>query len=133
LHLAGVEERGDERQGSADPRRHAQLVRESLQRLGSDVSSVKSGFASVMGTVESFSTKFFGDELLKNMLMDHASEHFEIACYRALIEAANQAGEPEIAKTCTAILTEEENMAEWLRQNLGVVTRNVLARTATAR
>jgi ferritin-like metal-binding protein YciE len=112
-----------------ETRRHAQLVRGCLQRLDSDTSTVKTGLAAVMGTIESVSTAMFGDEILKNALMDYASEHFEIACYRALVEAATAADETEIAATCSEILREEEQMAEWLSTELPRITQSVLART----
>jgi ferritin-like metal-binding protein YciE len=110
-----------------ETRRHAQLVRGCLQQLDTDTSAIKTGAAALMGTFESVSTAVFGDEILKNALMDYASEHLEIACYRALIEAATAAGEQEIAATCREILREEEEMAEWLSTNLPAVTRAVLA------
>ena len=41
----------------------------------------------------------------------YAFEQFEAACYRALVTAAEQAGEREVASTCATILREEEDMA----------------------
>jgi ferritin-like metal-binding protein YciE len=64
--------------------------------------------------------------VLKNFLADYATEHFEIACYRALIVAANEAGHPRIATVCERILAEEEDMAEWIGKNLPAAVQEVM-------
>jgi ferritin-like metal-binding protein YciE len=64
--------------------------------------------------VEGASTAIFSDELMKNMLADYASEHFEIAAYTALIRAAEEAGESDIVTLLEENLREEEQMAQWL-------------------
>ena len=88
--------------------------------------------SAVIGGVESLATAPFRDELVKNALMDYASEHFEIACYRALITAAREANRPEIAKTCEEILAEEEAMAGWLYTQIPSVVRTAM-KTGAAR
>src|SRR4051812_44414615 len=65
-------------------KRHAELVKNCVDKLGGRVGSVRAGLSAVMGGFESLATAPFRDELVKNALMDYASEHFEIACYTAL-------------------------------------------------
>lgn len=106
-------------------RRHAELVRGCVERLGSTTSATKTGLASLFGTVESVMTAFFSDELVKNALGDYATEHFEIACYRALQAAAESFGDTHIADVCGAILRDEEEMAHWLEMQIPKVVHQV--------
>lgn len=86
----------------------------------------------VFGFLQAPATGMFGDELIKNFLMDYATENFEIACYEALVTAADQVGEPEIAAVCREILQEEQQMADWIRNNLPSVVAEY-TRTPVAR
>lgn len=101
-----------------ETRQHAKDVARCIRHLGSKPSATKKAIGRITGAIESIATEPFDDEILKNFLMDHATEHFEIACYRALIVAANEAGHPKIAQVCEEILEEEQAMAEWLEENL---------------
>lgn len=101
-----------------ETRRHAKDVKRCLAHLGEKPSVTKKMIGKVTGAIESVSTEPFRDELMKNFIMDYAAEHFEIASYRALIAAAEEAGHPKIAKICRKILADEEAMAEWLEDHL---------------
>lgn len=94
--------------------------------LGEKPSTIKSAMGNVMGMVQGASSGMFRDELVKNVLSDYASEHFEIACYRSLISAAEELNRPEIAEICGEILEEEEAMAAWLEEQIEGVTHTVL-------
>lgn len=109
-----------------ETRRHADLVRQCVGRLGGDVSKLKGEMGSVLGKIKSIATGLFHDELLKNTLAGYATEHFEIACYRSLIAACEHNGEQEIAETCRLILHDEEEMASWLEQSIPTVTEEIL-------
>lgn len=110
----------------------ADRVAECLERLGQKPSAMKAAMGNVMGMVQGASTGMFRDELVKNVLADYASEHFEIACYRSLIAAAEAADQPEIAEMCAEILEEEEAMAAWLEEQIDGVTRMVLEQRTVA-
>lgn len=116
----------------AETRRHADLVKQCLEILGEKPSSMKSAMGSIMGTVQGASTGMFKDELVKNVLADFASEHFEIAAYRSLIVAAEDLGQPEIARICREILSDEEAMARWLGEQIPEATRMTLHQEAHA-
>lgn len=118
------------RQHANETRRHAERVKECVERLGSSTSATKTGFATLSGYVQSVTTGMFSDELVKNALMDYAAEHFEIACYRALSAAAEQLGQPEIAVICNEIMQEEQAMADWLAQSLPTTVQQAVAQTA---
>jgi len=102
----------------AETRRHAELVEECLARLGEKPSSTKQMLGSIFGMLQAPMTGLAGDEIVKNFLTDFAAENFEIACYEALVHAATEFGEPEIAATCRQILEEERRMAQWLQDHL---------------
>jgi ferritin-like metal-binding protein YciE len=59
---------------------------------------------------------------LKDALMNFAAENFETASYRSLAEATQDCGHPEIATTCEGIMREEEQMAQWVNQQLPRLT-----------
>ena len=115
-----------------ETRGHADRVAHCLEILGTKPSTMKAALGKTMGMVQGASTGMFHDELVKNVLADYSAEHFEIACYTSLIEAAELAGQTEIADICRQILNEEETMAGWLESQIADVTRVVLQQTAAA-
>ncbi len=116
-----------------ETRRHADIVKQCAQRLGKDVSSAKNLMGKVFGAVQGPATGAFSDEVVKNCIMDFATENFEIGCYRALITASEDTGNQDIASACRSILLEEEEMARWLAQQLPVAVRTILLQEAAAR
>lgn len=111
---------------------HAERVRDCVQRLGGDVSTMKTAMGAVSGFFQGRSTGASPDELVKNALADYASEHLEIASYRALIVAARALGEQQVVQICEGILRDEEEMARWLEQSLPTVVQEYLSTHATA-
>lgn len=109
-------------------KRHAELVKGCIERLGGQTSALKSGMANVMGTVQGMSTGAAKDELVKNALHDYGTEHFEIASYTSLIAAAQDAGDQETARICREILMDEEGMANWLIEQIPLVTLEQMQR-----
>ena len=113
-------------------RRHAELVKGCVERMGGETSGVKSGIASVMGAVQGMSTKLAKDELIKNTLHDYGTEHFEIACYTSLLAAAEDLGDHETARVCREILRDEEAMAAFLLGQIPTATREFLRQESAA-
>lgn len=109
-------------------RRHGELVKGCLEQLGSSPSGIKSVVGSLFGTVHSVSTGMFADETVKNGLMDYATEHFEIACYRALSEAARELNQQHVAQVCGEIVRDEQDMADWLSAQLPKIVRDAMAK-----
>jgi len=112
-----------------ETREHAARLTRCLAILNTRPSQVKSTISSLLGNVESVATRPFQDELVKNALMDYASENLEAACYRALAVAARQLGHAEIAELCDQNRQEEEAMARWLEQQLPVLVGRTLTLT----
>lgn len=115
-----------------ETRRQADRVKECLELLGKKPSAMKSAMGNLMGTLQGASTGMFRDEMVKNVLSDYSAEHFEIACYNSLIEAAESLGQPEIARKCRETLAEEEAMAHWLQGQVPEATRVTLQQAAHA-
>jgi len=115
----------------AETRHHGEAVRGCLESLGADTSAIKTGIAEALEFFKGLGTKFARDERVKDLLAAYASEHFEIACYRALRTAAEIAGEEQIVSVCDRILPEEEQMADWLDAQLPSVVREYLAEVET--
>jgi ferritin-like metal-binding protein YciE len=113
---------------AAETRQHAERIERCIEKLGGRVSVVKATLSAVMGGIESLATAPFRDEVVKNTLMDYASEHFEIACYRALVAAAREAGHQEVVNECEKNLADEVAMAGWLEQQIPVVVLAAMRR-----
>jgi len=114
-------------------RRHGELMKGCLEHLGSSPSTAKSAVGSLFGTVHSVSTGIFADETVKNGLADYATEHFEIACYRALSEAARTVNQQHVVDVCGEIIRDEQEMADWLSSQLPVIVRNTMSKAQVKR
>lgn len=111
-----------------ETRRQAERVKGCIERLGSSASTIKKTLGSLFGMAQAPATGMADDELVKNVIMDIATENFEIASYQALVAAAQHCGEAEIAATCEEILGEERRMAERLHENLGTIVQGYCRR-----
>jgi ferritin-like metal-binding protein YciE len=107
-------------------RRHADLVKTQIERLGGSTSSVKSAMSHVMGTAQGMATGMAKDELLKNALSDYSTEQMEIASYTSLQAAAQELGDQQLAAACQSILQDEERMARFLFEHIPMMTRQML-------
>jgi ferritin-like metal-binding protein YciE len=113
-------------------RRHAEMVRGCIERRGSSTSTTKDTAAQMVGIGQYLSGFFVGDEVVKASLGTYTFEHLEIGSYRTLIATAEALGDTETKSVCQQILREEEDMAHWLEENLGSVTKPYLGREETA-
>jgi ferritin-like metal-binding protein YciE len=101
----------------------ADRVRGCVELLGDDVSRVKSGVANFLGAVQGMSTMMANDKTVKDAMACYAIEYFEIASYMANAAAARELGYEDIASVCETIITEEQEMADWLEMQLPMVVR----------
>lgn len=92
----------------------SEQVKHCIELLGGSTPTIKGAVASVMATVHAAGNSMMSDEVAKSLGISYAFEHMEVASYRALVIAAKQADQPQIAKICAAILDQEIAMAEWL-------------------
>jgi len=68
----------------------------------------------------------FHDELVKDLLALHASEHYGHIMYLALAECATHLGEDEIADMSERAAEEKRVMAEWTEEQLPTVITSCL-------
>ena len=108
-------------------RGHAETVKGCLESLGESPSGLKAGMAGIGGKVQGMMMGMPEDSLVKFALQDYSTEHMEIASYKALIVAAEDAGLTPVAEACRGILRDEEQMAAWLADNLPMVVRETVA------
>jgi len=101
-----------------ETRRHAEDVRTILEGLGEDVSVLKTSMGIFAEASKGIASAFARDERIKDLLNAYSMEHFEIACYLALITAAEKAGLTQIVEVCRSILVDEERMAQSLKDSL---------------
>ena len=120
------------REHLAETRRQAERLDESMQRLGA-VALVTGPRVDKLPGGEQIAALLGGGPVTQNGITGYAFEHFEIATYRTLIEAASEAGEPEVERVCRENLREEEAMAEWLARRIPDVTRQYLYDQAAQR
>lgn len=112
-----------------ETRGQAEKLEQCLALLGTDLSTMKDLGGKLAAFGQAMGGMMAGDEVMKGSLASYAFEHFEIASYKALIQAAEKVGKPEIAAICRDILQQEEAMAEWLAQHLDDTTRLFLERS----
>lgn len=105
---------------------HAERVRSCVERLGDDISHVKSGLTNFLGAVQGMSTWMANDKIVKNAMANYAIDHFEIASYLINAAAARELGYEDIANACETIIAEEQDMADWLKMQFPFVTRQHL-------
>ena len=114
-------------------RSQADRVGRCLEMLGEKPSTLKKGGMELMGSIDSKTTGMAEDKIIKDLLAEYGSEHFEIASYRALVQAATICGEQQVAMMCEEILREVEQMARTLDRNLETVVASFLGSPVVSR
>jgi ferritin-like metal-binding protein YciE len=87
----------------------------SLRQLGVDPAAEGDP---LVGSLAEIGQLLASGDILRNSIANSAFERFEMAVYSTAADAAEKAGEHEIARICGTILRQEEAMAEWLEENL---------------
>ena len=97
-------------------------LEEILRGLDESHSSWRDAAMSLMGNIAALSNSLAGDEVLKNHIVNHAFENFEIATYTSLIALAEAGSFATAVPLLQATLREEEAMAAWVRDSLADLT-----------
>jgi len=111
---------------------HAELVKACVESLGGSTSAVKKGMGEIGGMISGLGNAASEDVLVKNAIADFAAEHMEIASYNAIKTAAKQLGEDRVVKICDQILEQEQEMADWLEENMPSAVREFVEEKANA-
>jgi ferritin-like metal-binding protein YciE len=107
-------------------KKHAQMVEDCLQRLGEDTSKIKEASSKVTGNIVGLSSDFMKDKVYANALAEYATENTEIFLYRTIKEAAKKLDHGDITSMCDKIISEEEEMAKWLENNIPKLVDRVI-------
>lgn len=97
-----------------ETKRHAEVLKDALASLGEKHPAVKESVSKIVNLAANAIPSLARDTVLKNTASALSAEHLEIACYKGLVETANELGERKIAAACRKILREEQVMARAL-------------------
>jgi ferritin-like metal-binding protein YciE len=98
-----------------------------LEGLGENRSSLKDLALSLGGAMASLGHSIAPDEIVKNSFANFAFENYEIAAYKSLLVLAKQLNNQGAITLLSENLAEEQSMAEWLNENIEVVTMQYAA------
>lgn len=105
-------------------------LEQCLQQVGGSKPNAKAALGSVMAAVHAMGNAMMDDEVAKGVGIAYAFEQMEIASYRAVLIAAERAGNTAVAGICKEILAEEEAMAQWLLDHQPGIIAQFLDREA---
>ncbi len=97
-------------------------LEDCMERRGISASGLKDASAKFTAMMQNLGGVFAGDEVIKGALASYSFEAMEIASYRILAAAAEADGDAQTAQLCRDICTEEEAMAEWLKEHMPNLT-----------
>ena len=103
-------------------------IEDILGSLDEDHSAMKDWMLSAGGSMAAIGHSMADDEILKNSIANFAFENYEIAAYNSLLIMAEMGGFQSAMAALRENLSEEENMARWLSENLREVTAEFVTR-----
>ena len=112
-------------------RRHADRVRQCIERRGGSRSAIKDTAGKLMAFAQGASGLFVGDEVVKAVLATSTFEQMKITSYEILNSAAKLVGDGEAQRVCEESMRDEEEMALWLEENIEPLTQTYLRREET--
>ncbi|MEH0070148.1 ferritin-like domain-containing protein [Pannonibacter sp. Pt2-lr] len=118
------------RQHITETERQEDALRKLLEDRATDTSTVKDVMGKMTASGQALSGLFASDEVVKGGMASYTFEHMEIAAYKVLIAAARELGDEPAIAVFQKILTEEQDMADWLFEHLDGTARRFLERSA---
>lgn len=109
--------------------RQQEMLKGCIERLGSSPCIMKDLAGKVIAFGQSVAGMSVTDEVVKAVVSGYVFKQTEVSSYTVLIAACEARGDLETKAACEEILAQEIAMAEWLRENLPLITREFLART----
>lgn len=99
----------------------AEKVKNEIERLGGDTSSIKAGMSEMFGSMSGLASDMTDDKIVKNAIAEHAAEHFEMATYMSIIHAAEMCGEDETADVAREIMEQETTTGKKVEENINMI------------
>lgn len=109
-------------------KQHLAEIERCLDALGADRSMLKDLAMKFSGVMQPYLGAMAKDEVVKHLLAAHAYENFEVASYRSLSAAAEALGDMQIKSMAERSLMQKKAMADWIDQQLPMVTQDYLRR-----
>jgi len=109
-----------------ETKHHAQLVRSCIARYGEEPSGGKDLMGTIASAIAGLGVSMMHDKDVKNIHSSYAAEHTEIATYTVIREAASIGGDMETVTICDEILQDENEMAQFLLEQMPMVVNNHL-------
>ena len=97
-----------------------------LSQFGAAPSTLKDLMMQASANMTALMHAASDDEILRNTFANAAFESFEAASYESLIAMAEAAGHQDALTPLRQSLQEERDMAQWIHDNVGMVTRRYL-------
>lgn len=102
-----------------------------LETIFDQIDESHSGFKDMVlsmgGAMAALGHAAAGDEILKDTFANYAFEHYEIAAYKSLIALSETVTGNGVTSLLRQTLSEEEQMAQWIGDHVGLVTAQYLA------
>jgi ferritin-like metal-binding protein YciE len=108
--------------------RQLERLEQCLEMLGEDSSAIKDTALSALGNFMALANTMADDAVIKNSFASYSFEHYEMAAYESLMELAELAGETRMQPLLKESFKEEQEMADWLFDNIRPVTREYIRR-----
>ena len=108
--------------------RHRELIRECIERRGGSTSTVKDVTMNLVGKFQAFTGVVAADEVLKNVIADYSFKHYQIACFKSLIAAAEEAADQDTKQACEGMLVADQKLADRLLPYISQVTNEYMRR-----
>ncbi len=110
------------RQHIAETEAQEKRLEELLSAMDESPSILKDTALSLGGTMAALGHSVAVDEIIKNSIANFAFENYEIAAYTSLLALSDAAADARATSLLEQNLREEQNMAQWLADNLPSVT-----------
>ena len=110
-------------------KQHRELIRECIERRGGSTSTLKDVAMAMVGKFQELTGMLMADEVLKNVIGDYSFKHYQIACYKSLIAAAEEASDPETKQVCEDFSTDQQ-LVDRLLPYIPQATREYIRRDA---
>ena len=111
--------------------RHAEILRQCIERRDGSTSAIKDAAAKLMAFAQGASGLFVGDEVVKAILATSTFEQMKISSYEILKTAARAVGDEDTAGACEQNLRDELQMEDWLEEQIEPITQAYLRREET--
>ena len=117
-------------QDLANSKAQAARLETLLAKHGSSESSTKETITSFVGSIAGMVHVTAPDQVIKDVLAAAGYKQYEIAAYTSLIAMARAVGDTDCPAVLEQSLNEEQEMADWLRENTAALATTFMRRYA---